>query len=66
MSPLDDHVASRIHKDQRRVTRVGFHEPDDNGDIIGHALEHHGDGAVDLKEIDSTAIVVGEGAGLGL
>lgn len=63
---LDDHVASGVDVDARGMARVGLHEPDDDGDVVGDALEGHGDGAVCLEEVDGAAIVVGEGGRLGL
>ena len=62
---LDDHVARGIDVDAGRVARVGLHEPDDDGDVVGDALERHGDGAVGLEEVDGTAVVVGERRRLG-
>lgn len=63
---LDDHVARGVDVDAGRVARVGLHEPDDDGDVVGEALEGHGDGAFCLEEVDGTAVVVGERRGLGL
>lgn len=63
---LDDHVASGVDVDARGVARIGLHEPDDNGDVVGDIKVEHGDGAVRLKEVDGAAIVVGVGGGLGL
>lgn len=63
---LDDHVASGVDEDQRRVVGVGLHQPDNNRNVVGDALEIHRNGAVGLEEIDGPAIVVGEGGGLGL
>lgn len=63
---LDDHVARGVDVDAGRVAGVGLHEPDDDGDVVGDALEGHGDGAVGLEEVDGAAVVVGEGGGLGL
>lgn len=57
---LDNHVARGVHVDARRVARVRFHKPDDDGDIVSDALERHGDGAVGLEEVDGSAVVVGE------
>lgn len=66
MGALDDHIACGIHENQRRVARVGLHEPDDDGDVVGDALKRHRDGAVGLEEVDGAAVVVGEDGGLGL
>lgn len=65
MRALDDHVARGIDVDTGRVAGVGFHEPDDDGDVVGDALEGHGDGAVGLEEVDGAAVVVGESGGFG-
>lgn len=66
MGTLDDHVASGIDEDQRRVVGVGLHQPDDDRDVVGDALKIHGNGADGLEEIDGAAVIVGEGGGLGL
>lgn len=66
MGPLDDHVSRGVDVDAGRVARVGLHEPDNDGDVVGDALEGHGDRAVGLKEVDGAAIVVDESGGLGL
>lgn len=66
MRTLDDHVASRVDIDERRVARIGLHEPESDGDVVGDAMEEHGDGAVGLEEVDGAAIVVGVGGGFGL
>ncbi|PON78154.1 hypothetical protein PanWU01x14_021360 [Parasponia andersonii] len=66
MRALDDHVARGVDVDARRVARVGLHEPNDNGDVVGDALERHGDSAVGLEEVNGAAVVVGEGGGFGL
>lgn len=63
---LDDHVARGIHVDAGRVAGVGLHKPDDDGDVVGEALEGHGNGAVCLEEVDGTAVVVGERRRFGL
>ena len=44
----------------------GLHEPYDDGDVVGDAVEGDGDSAVGLEEVDGAAVVVGEGGGLGL
>ncbi|GMN33120.1 hypothetical protein TIFTF001_041839 [Ficus carica] len=44
----------------------GLHEPYDDGDVVGDAVEGDGDGAVGLEEVDGADVVVGEGGGLGL
>lgn len=49
MGAFDDHVARGVDVDERRVARVGLHEPDDDGDVVGDALERHGDGAIGLE-----------------
>lgn len=63
---LDDHVARGVDVDAGRVAGVGLHEPDDDGDVVGEALEGHGDGAFGLEEVDGTAVVVGERGRFGL
>lgn len=63
---FDDHVARGIHIDAGRMTGVGLHEPDDDGDVVGDTLKRHGDGAVGLKEVDGTTVVVREGGRFGL
>lgn len=63
MRAFDDHIACRVNVYERRVSRVRFHEPDDYGDVVGDALERHGNSAVGLEEIDGAAIVVSEGSG---
>lgn len=63
---LDNHVARGIDEYQRRVVGVRIHQPDDDRDVVGDAVEIHRDGAVGLEEIDGAAVVVGEGGGLGL
>ena len=65
MGSLDDHVASRIHVNNRRMTRVRFHEPDYDRDVISNTLVRHRDGAVGLKKVDGSAIVVCESGGFG-
>lgn len=60
MGALDDHIPSWVHVNTRRVARVRLHEPNDDGNVIGDALEGHGDGAVGLQKVDGAAIVVGE------
>lgn len=63
---FDDHVARGIDVDAGRVAGVGLHEPDDDGDVVGDALERHGDGAVGLEEVDGTTVVVRKGCRFGL
>lgn len=41
---FDDHIACGVDEDAGRVARVGLKEPDDDGDVVGDALEGHGDG----------------------
>lgn len=65
MRTLDDHVASRVHINARWVTRVGVYEPNYNWDVIGYAMETHGDGSVGLKKIDAASVVVSENGGFG-
>ena len=65
MRALDDHVARGIHVDNGRLTRVRFHEPDNDRDVVSDALERHGDGAVGLEEVNGSAIVVSESGGFG-
>lgn len=63
---LDDHVAGGVDVDQRGVLGVRLHEPEDDGDVVGDALEDHGEGAVGLEEGDGAAVVVGVDGGFGL
>ena len=65
MRAFDDHVARGIHVDNGRVTRVRFHEPDYDRDIVSDALERHGDSAVRLEEVNGSAVVVSESGGFG-
>lgn len=66
MGALDDHIARGVDVDAGSVARVDVHEPDDDGDVVGHALKRHRDGAVDLEEVDGAPVVVGERRRLGL
>lgn len=66
MLALDHHIASRIHENERRMARVGLHEPDDDGYVVSYILEHHRDCAVGLEKVDGAAVVVGKRGGLGL
>lgn len=63
---LDDHIACGVHEDERCVTGVRLHEPDDNRNIVRDALEGHRHGAVGLQKVDCAAVVVVEDGGLGL
>lgn len=63
---LDNHVARRIHKYARRVTRVQLHKPDNNWDVVGNAAIRHRNCAVGLEEVDGAAVVVRESGGFGL
>lgn len=58
MRAFDDHVASGVDVDEGRVARVGLHEPDDDRDVVGHALEHHRNCPFGLEEVDHATIVV--------
>lgn len=62
---FDNHVSGRVNIDTRWVTRVRFHEPDNNGDVVGNRLIGHGYGSIGLEEINGAAIVVSEGSGFG-
>lgn len=66
MRAFDDHISCGVDVNTRRVARVGLHKPDDNGDVVGNPLIHHGNSAISLKKIDGAAIVVDEGGSLGL
>lgn len=66
MRTLDDHVTRGIDVDAGRVARVGFHEPNNDRDVVGDTLERHGDCTVGLQEVHGAAIVVDEGGCLGL
>lgn len=63
---LDDHISRRIDIDARGLPRVRLHEPDDDGDVVGYALEDHRDCTVDLQEVHGSAVVVSEGRRLRL
>lgn len=65
MGSFDDHVARGIDIDGGGVTRVRFHEPDNDGDVVSDALERHGDGALGLEEVNGSAVVMGKSGGLG-
>lgn len=47
------------------MTRVRFHKPDNNWDVVGDGLVGHGDRTVGLEEIDGAAVVVSVGGGFG-
>lgn len=63
---FDDHITRGVNEDERRVTRVSLHQPDDDGDIVGDVLIQHRDCAVRLEEVDGASVVVGEDCGFGL
>ena len=60
MMAFNDHISSWIHVNARRMSRIRLHEPNNDRNIVGHALEGHGNGAVGLQKIDGAAIVVRE------
>ena len=65
MRSFDDHIASGVHVNTRRVARVRFRKPDDNRDVISDRYESDRNGAVSLEKIDGATIVVCEGSGFG-
>lgn len=58
---LDDHVLGGGDEDAGAGFRVSFEEPDGNGDVVGNAMEDHGDGALGLQQMDGGAVVMHEG-----
>lgn len=60
MGALDDHIPSWVHINTRRVPRIRLHEPNNDRNVVGNALEGHGDGAIGLKKVNGAAIVVRE------
>ncbi|KAJ0435080.1 hypothetical protein HanIR_Chr17g0889251 [Helianthus annuus] len=58
MLSFNHHIASGIDENQRRVARVGLHEPDNNGNIVRDVLKQHRNCAVGLKKVEGTAVVV--------
>lgn len=64
MGAFDNHIGSGGYQYERRVARVRFHEPDEDGDVVGDAVVDHRNGAVGVEEINGTAVVVSEGVGL--
>ena len=66
MLALDHHIASRIHKYERRMARVSLHEPDDDGDVVCNILKHHRNCAIGLEKVDGAAVVVGKRGSFGL
>lgn len=49
---FDDHIARGVDVNPRRVTRVGFHEPNYDGDIVSDALIDHRNSTVGLKKVN--------------
>lgn len=66
MGAFDNHIASGINVNAGRVARIGLHQPDDDRNVVGDALEGHGNGAVCLEEVDRPAVVVCESSGFRL
>lgn len=66
MLALDHHIASRIHEDERRMARVGLHEPDDDRYVVSNILKYHRNCAVRLEKVDGAAVVVGKRGGFRL
>ena len=60
MRTLDDHIPSWVHVNTRGVSRIRLHEPNNNRNVVGNALEGHGNGSIGLKKVDGAAIVVRE------
>ncbi|KAK9020962.1 hypothetical protein V6N11_010974 [Hibiscus sabdariffa] len=47
------------------VTRIRFHEPYDDGDVVSDTLERHRDCDVGLEGVDGSTVVVSESGGFG-
>lgn len=66
MGSFDDHVTGGGNKDTGWFFRVSFQKPEGNRDVVHYLEVVHGDGAIDLEEVGSLAIVVCEGLCLDL
>jgi hypothetical protein len=65
MRAFDNHVSGRVNINTRWMTRVRFHKPNNNRDVVCDGLVCHRNSSVGLKEINGATVVVSESSGFG-